>query len=400
VADVSGGNVLGRWMYAWSDQRELSIQAYYDRTHLGDPIPAQSIGGLLLAPAGTLRDDLDTFDIDSQYRFQFTGRHSVTSGFGYRYTHDVVENAPALGFFFDRLDRKLVSAFAQDEISLASRLTLTAGTKVEHNDYTGVEWEPSARVQWLATPKRTVWGAVSRAIRAPSRVDFDELLPTPGLAPFVPNLLTGNRDFQSETVLAYETGTRLQLGGSISSSVSAFYNDYDHLRSTSLSAPDPVLHLPFPLFFENNVEGHTYGVELSADYEPVDWWRVHGGYAFLREKLRVRPGRFDFNNALNETADPENRFNLRSAVTLGRFEMDAQLRWVDDFVFNNSGVAGTVGSYAELGGRVAWRPTRRLELSVSGQNLLHDQHLEYVISSPNPREEIVRTVAARAAVRW
>jgi len=80
--------------------------------------------------------------------------------------------------------------------------------------------------------------------------------------------------------------------------------------------------------------------------------------------------------------------------------VDGQLRWVDDFIFNNSGVPNTVASYAELGGRLGWRPTSRLELSVSAQNLLHDQHLEYVISSPNPREEISRTVTAKAAVRW
>jgi iron complex outermembrane receptor protein len=400
VADVSGGNLLGRWTYKWSEARDFSIQTYYDRTHLGDPIPALTIGPLTVAAAGTLEDDLDTFDVDSQYRFSVTSRHRLTSGFGYRFTHDVVENAPGLGFDPPRLDRQLFSAFAQDEISLTSRVAVTVGTKVEHNDYTGVEWEPSARVQWLVTPKHTVWGAVSRAVRAPARVDRDERLSTPGLAPLVQNLLIGGANFQSETVLAYEAGARVQLGRSVSASVSTFYNRYDDLRSTSLSAPDPVLHLPFPLFFENNLEGHTYGATLSADYQLVDWWRVHGGYAFLGEDLHVRPGTFDFNNALNETADPENRFNLRSSLTIARFEVDAQLRWVDDFVFNNSGVANTVASYAELGGRVAWLPTPKLELSVSAQNLLHDQHLEYVISSPNPREEIARTVMAKAAVRW
>jgi hypothetical protein len=41
-----------------------------------------------------------------------------------------------------------------------------------------------------------------------------------------------------------------------------------------------------------------------------------------------------------------------------------------------------------------------LELSLVGQNLLHDHHLEYVGSGSSPREEIGRRVFTKAAVRW
>lgn len=401
IGEIGGGNLLGRWSRTLSPDSDVSLQLYYDRTHLSLPVPAQVLGGLTLASAGTLTDDLDTYDVDFQHRAPAGGRQHLTWGFGYRFTHDQVGNAPALSFVPPTLNRHLFSVFAQDEIALSKRLSFTVGTKLEHNDYTGLEAEPGARLQWNVTPTRMIWGAISRAIRAPARVDRDERLGTPALSPFADNLLVGGANFESESVLAYEIGSRAQVGGTMSISASAYFNQYDDLRSTSLSPPDPVLHLPFPLFFENNLEGHTYGVEFSVRNQVMAWWQLHTGYTFLGEDIHVKPGRSDFNGALNETADPAHQFSLRSSMNVSRrVEVDAAFRWVDSFQFNDGGMPGTVPRYAELNGRLGWSPTKRLEISLVAQNLLHDRHLEYVISSPNPRAEIGRDVYVKAALRW
>jgi iron complex outermembrane receptor protein len=401
TGEVSGGNALARWARTLSEDSSFSLQLYYDRTHLRLPVPAQVLSGLTLAPAGVLTDDLDTYDADFHHRFRAGRRHDLTWGLGYRFTHDDVGNAPALAFVPALLNQSLFSAFAQDEMTISKTLVFTAGTKLEHNAYTGLEAEPSARLQWSPTPARLVWGAVSRAIRAPARVDRDERLGTPGLSPFVDNLLIGGADFVSETLLAYEIGFRAQLGEAATVSTSAFYNRYDNLRSTSLSPPDPVLGLPFPLFFENNLEGHTQGIEISATGQVLPWWRLHAGYSFIGEDIRAKPGRTDLNNALNETADPPHRFSLRSSMSVGsRAEADAAFRWVDSFRFNNAGVPGIVPSYGELNGRLAWFPITQVELSLNAQNLLHDHHSEYVISSPNPRGDIGRRAYVKAALRW
>jgi iron complex outermembrane receptor protein len=202
-------------------------------------------------------------------------------------------------------------------------------------------------------------------------------------------------------VIAYELGYRTQLNSKMYASIATFYNRYDHLRSTSLSPANPVTGLPFPLFFENNLRGQTYGLEVDATYQVLDWWRVRGGYSGIAERIRVKAGRSDFNNALNETADPPHQFSVRSSMNGPRqVEIDAGFRWVDSFSFSNSGVPATVSQYAELDARMAWRPTESMELSVVGQNLLHDHHLEYVISSPNPRQEIKRGIFGKVTMRW
>jgi iron complex outermembrane receptor protein len=396
-ANVSGGNALGRWSHIFSDESDMSLQAYYDHTHLLDPVPASVAGTITLAPAGTLTDDLDTFDVDFQHRFHLLGWNNIIWGLGYRFTHEVDKNAPGLAFLPSTLDHNLFSGFLQDEIKLRENLFLTLGTKLEHNDYTGFEVEPSARLQWNVTPKQMLWAAVSRAVRTPSRIDRDLSQPAPSSLLV---LLQGNPDFESETVIAYELGYRAQLNSKWETSLSAFYNDYDHLRSTVTNSTLDGFGLPFPFVFQNNLAGETHGFELSANYQVLDWWRLHGGYDLLKEDIHVKPGKSDINNALNETSDPQQQFSIRSSMNLPEnIDFDTSLRWVDMLRNNNGTTVGTVPSYFELDARLAWRPMKNVELSVVGQNLLHDHHAEYGFPSPT-REEITRSVYAKVSWRF
>jgi iron complex outermembrane receptor protein len=306
---------------------------------------------------------------------------------GFRHTHDVVGNAPALAFFPAVLDQDLYSAFVQDEILLRKNLSFTLGTKLEHNDYTGFEVEPDARLSWTVSPQQALWAAVSRAVRTPSRIDRDL---SEGAPPYLV-LLKGGPDFNSETVIAYELGYRAQLNSRFTTSVSSFYNRYDDVRSTSYT-PTTL----FPFYFANNVAGYTEGLEFSGNYQVSDGWSLHAGYTLLEEHLHVKPGQYDLNNARNEIADPEHQVSLRSSVNLPRnVEFDAALRWVDTLY----DTIGTVPSYFEMDARLAWHARERLELSIAGQNLLHDHHPEY--GTPDPaRGEIQRSVYGKAAWRY
>jgi len=290
---------------------------------------------------------------------------------GVRLTRDEVKNSPALAFYPEKLDQQLYNGFVQDEIGLRDDLTLTLGTRIEHSDYTGFEVEPNVRMQWAVSPQQSLWAAVSRAVRTPSRVDRDISQPAPG---YLIVLLQGGRQFESETLLAWELGYRAQLGPRATLSLSTFYNDYDKLRSTSLGPPDPLFGLPFPFYFENNLEGETHGFELTARYQVLDSWRLQAGFNLLRENLRVKPGETDFNNALNETADPEQQFALRSSVNLpNNIELDTDLRWVDERIINNSGVAATVPKFWTMDLRLGWRPNQHLQLSLVGRDLLDER---------------------------
>lgn len=388
-AQTCGSDVLGRWRRHFSEHSDMRLQSYIDRTHLLDPEPALTLGTLQLAPSGVLRDDLTTYDIDFQDRFDPGTYHHIVWGLGFRHTHDAVVNAPGIAFLPNVLDQNLYSTFVQDEIALESNLNLIVGTKLERNAYTGWEWQPSVRAQWSFADEESLWAAVSRAVRTPSRVDRDLY----EAAPPRPLLLRGSPNFVSEKLIAYELGYRGQIGPRFGSSVSSFYNVYQDLRSTSFTSGTIV-----PLYFANNLEGDTYGLEFSADYQVTPNASIHLGYDLLKEHLRVAPGRFDINHGLNETADPEHQFFLRSSMNLPRhLQVDAALRWIDTLHNNSGPTPGTVPAYFELDSRIAWRVSPSVELSVDGRNLLHARHVEYGFPGPT-RIEIGRTVYAK--ITW
>jgi iron complex outermembrane receptor protein len=391
AAQTSGGNLMGRWTHTLTQTSDLNLQTYYDRTHLIDPIPAAVLNDILLAPPGLLHDDLTTYDIDLQHRFSLGARNRFVWGLGYRYTHDVVQNSPGLAFFPTTLDQNLFSAFLQDEIAVATDWSLILGSKVEHNDYTGFELEPNIRLQWSLSHDHSLWSAISRAARTPSRIDHDLAEPAP---PQI-TVLKGGSDFGSEYVTAYELGYKGRFASNVSASASVFRNDYRDVRSTSIT-PTTLI----PVYFANNLAGHTEGVELTATWQLLESWSLHAGYDYLHERLHVRPGQFDLNNALNETSDPQHSFSVRSSMNLpAHLEWDATLRWVDTLIANSGTVTGEVPAYFELDTRIGWALSSRLEVSVVGQNLLHAYHPEYGFPSPT-REEIQRSVYGKIAVRW
>ncbi len=372
---VGGGNVIARWSHTFSSDSSMSLQLYYDRTHWVDPIPAGPLGA-----AGTLIDDIDTYDLDFQHHFNFGGSNLILWGFGYRATHDAVQNAPIIAFVPAILNRNLYNGFLQDEIKFSKTLSLTLGSKIEHNDFTGYELEPSGRIAWSPTDRQTIWTAVSRAVRAPSRLDRDIIAPNSATP-----ILTGGSGFISEIVVAYELGYRAKLNDEFSTSISTFYNEYDDLRSVS---PTPITFFPYVIM--NGLEGRTWGGEFTADYQMLEEWRLHLGYDLLKEDIRVKAGQMDISNGKSETVDPENQVFVRSSMDLpGHIELDPALRWVDVLHTNSGAVVGTVPSYFELDVRIAWHPTKNIDLSLVGQNLLHEHHPEY--GFPNPaREEIQR----------
>ncbi len=394
TSEVSGGNLLGRWSRTFSPDSRASLQVYYDHTHLALPKPATQF-----VPAGTLKDDLGTWDIDFQHHFSLGDRNLIGWGLGYRLTHDVVTDAPSLAFVPDRLNQKLGSAFVQDEIKLGDAVRLTLGTKLEHNDYTGFETEPSIRLQWTLNEKQMLWSAISRAVRTPSRIDRDLYQPTLLPAPFPSSVLDGNPDFASEKLVACELGYRTRLDSRATLSLAAFYNHYDDVRSTTPSAPG-FPSFGFPLIFENNLEGDTYGVELNSTVEVLENWRVQASYNYLEESLHVKPGKIDFSNALNETADPRHQAALRSLWDLpNHVQLDAAVRWVNALRNNNGPTPGSVPAYFELDVHLGWRPVEAVELSIVGQNLLHDHHPEYGFPGIT-REEVVRGIYGKIAWRY
>jgi iron complex outermembrane receptor protein len=363
-----GGNILGRWNRKLSATSEIQVQTYYDR--LLRRVPLQS------------EFHQKTFDIDFQHQFK-AGPQTITWGAGYRWNRDETIPTAVLSFVPQNRSYPIVSAFVQDEIAFAqNRMKLALGSKFEHNDFTGFEAQPSVRASWEVRPDRFVWGAVSRAIRTPTRFDSDIRFGPPGFQ------FIGNPNFKSEEVVAFEFGYRSRPMRQLSLDLAAFINEYDKLRSLEFQPRAGGILLL------NNLNARTYGGEIAGAYDALENVRFTVGYSYLGRILTVVPGHTDVFNGTIEGNDPKHQFFIRGSADLPhRIEWDSTLRFISKLP------SPEVPSYFELDGRLGWSPTGKVELSIIGRNLLHAQHPEFGPPSP-AREEVERNIYGRIAFRF
>jgi iron complex outermembrane receptor protein len=342
--NLNGQNIIGRWSRSISPESDWQLQAYFDRTWRRTPL--------------SFSEDLRTYDLDFQDRFEIGQRNNALWGAGYRYYDDHTASFGALKILPPVRHLQLYSAFLQDEITaVPDKLKLTLGSKVEHNDFSGWEFQPSGRLAWTPTSQQTVWGAVSRAVRSPSRIDSDVSVTVPGLA------LRSNPDFDSEKLLAFELGYRIEPRTNISLAVSTFYNIYKDLRSINTNTDGT-------LIFGNSFKGESAGVELSGDYSPMEGWRLRGGYTYLYKDLRTdgNPGAA---SSVREGNDPEHQFLLQSILDLPmHMQFDCVGRYVDRLTNPR------VPAYLTADVRLGWHFHEGFELSLVGQNLA-GPHVEF-----------------------
>lgn len=381
--DVNGGNLLARWTHTISDESSWSLQAYYDRTY---------------RDAVIFRETRDTADVDFQHRFPILSWNDLMWGFGYRWTQDQTRETDNFDVSMDPADRstQLFSAFVQDEIAIiADRLSLTVGSKFEHNDFTGFEYQPSGRVTWTPHSRHTIWAAVSRAVRTPSRADHDVVLNQPSPAGGIISI-QGDDRFDSEILLAYEAGYRVQVHKRASVDLAVFYNDYEDIRG--LRFDRFVLPATAVMLLNNVLEGESYGGEIAANFQFADWWRWRAAYSYLDVQIHPKPGTAgDANGERSiEGASPHHQFTISSSLDLpAGFGVDWTVRYVDELPTHR------VDSYVGLDVRLSWRPTPNLELSVVGLNLLDNQHPEFAPTSiRTQRTEVERSVYGKFTWRF
>lgn len=368
---ASGVNVLGRWSRQLAQNSDVKLQVYYDRTHRRIP--------------GSFTQDLDTYDLDFQHRRPLGPAHDLVWGLGYRLVEDDVANTPANAFLPPRVGRQSFSAFAQDEIALRKDLLhLTVGTKLEHNDYTGFEFEPSARLAWTPDKQQTIWGAISRAVRTPSRIDRDLFSPaTP------PYRIAGGEKVVSEKLIAYEIGYRVKLEPGLALSLATFINTYDDLRSLEPLTPP----LAFPVEASSGLRGRSTGAELTAEWRATSRWRLRAGWTELRVRSEPQSGNVDRGTRDSIARDPNHQVVLHSLLDLSaKWECDVDLRYVAPIQTQ------AVPGYTECDLRLGWRPSQAWELSLLGQNLLHPRHAEF--NTPGARRELQRAIYGKASWRF
>jgi iron complex outermembrane recepter protein len=340
--EISGSNVIARYSDQLGDGM-LSAQAYFDRTDRYHP--------------RSFKETLETLDAEFQHGFRLASQNVVWGG-GHRQSRDEIENSPSQAFIPPNRTLAWTNLFLQDTIALGQRVDLTLGAKAEHNPFTGTEFLPSLRTAWRVAENEFAWASLSRAVRAPSRIDRDLFIP--GQPPF--QLTAG--DFDSEVANVAELGYRARPSGNFSWSATAFYHDFDRLRSIGL--------LNGAAVFANDLRGKLTGVEAWARWQAMPTLAVSGGLVSMHETISVKPGGIDLGGRASLGNDPDYWAKMRLAWTpTARHEVDVSVRRYGALP------SPAVPAYTAVDAHLAWKATDALELSLVVQNLADRKHVEW-----------------------
>ncbi len=377
-----GQNILGRWRRTLSSSSDIQVQAYFDRTDRHDI---------------NYREIRNTFDLDVIHHI-ILPRNEFIWGGGIRVSPShFIQTVPSVIFTPEYQTYNIFSGFVQDQISIVPRhLSFIVGTKLEHNTFSGFEVQPSGRLLWTPNDHHTVWAAITRAVRTPSRIEegfqFTNLATTDPVPIYV--RLIGDGDFSAEQLNGYELGYRALFTPSAYLDVATFYNQYDDLLSVELQTPfvepSPSVHVILPLSFRNGILGNTRGIEISPVWNMTKWWRFKGSYSYVHLSMRNKSTSIDLSTVGQLEGDsPQHKAVIQSYFELPKnFQLDLAYRYVSslpDF---------RVSAYSTADARLGWRINRQFELSLVGQNLFQPEHAEYG-GDPGPLVGIRRGVYAK-----
>ncbi len=368
TTDYNAAHLLAKWTHGDGDGSECTLQGYYDRVQRLDNFVVDYTQ--------------DTLDLEFRHRFLLAKRHELTWGIDGRAIFDETGASEQL-----RLDPQgdtalMLSAFVQDCWTVVpERLRIYLGTKLEVNNYSGFEYQPSARILWTPDEKQSVWAGVSRAERTPSRGEMDGTTrvasePTPMGIPAVVTY-TGNHDIKSEELLAYEIGYRIKPVERLSIDLTGFVNVYETLVTNKLSQPTVLMSPPYlsvPVTRENEMSGDTFGAEAAVNWRVTDAWRLSASYTWLTADFR-ETATTNVDELELEENFPHNQFQLHSYWDITRnVSLNASGYYVDALKGRD------IPPYLRLDANLSWRPSKNVELLIGGSNLLDSSHLEWIES--------------------
>jgi len=364
--DIYGGNISSKWEHQISDKEETQLQLYYDKD-----VRSHSL----------LSRKYQTFDADFQYSNSLKEGHKLTSGLGYRGVHSDLEGT-SFRLNFDPVKQKtqLYSGFIQDEIALLpDTVFLTIGSKLEHNDFTGYEVQPSVKTSWLVTEDQTLWASIARATRTPNISEYDINMVT-GTSGSLYTRQQGDTGFDSEKLIAYELGYRTRPTDNSIFNIALFYNDYDDLRSAESSGVSVEDGNSFySVYPRNHGKGKAVGFELDGSVKPTRKWELKSAYSYLKLDLDTNVGSTDTELEKEQKRSPRHQFNIQSRYDISsNVTFDNILYYVSGItVDDNSSNSLKIPAYFRFDTHIGWQYSKNISFDFVGQNLLDKSHTEF-----------------------
>jgi iron complex outermembrane receptor protein len=380
LVPLSGGFLQAAWDHAYSARSNTTLQISYDSYKREDELMEQR----------------RTFAVDFTHQFAWSTRHDIVWGANYSSTDSDTRGNLSFSLNPSNVNMQLFSMFVQDEIALVpDKLYLAVGTKLDHTYYTGFSVLPSVRVAWTPCTYHMFWAAISRADRTPSEIDTASRInfagfQNPGGPPTLVALV-GNPQFGNEGLNAYEAGYRSTLLHNVSIDLATYYSRYDHQQTTEPATPffenSPApLHLVLPITYRNLMHGETHGFEIAANWKVTDRWTLSPGYAFAQIHMHLDAPSQD----TGAVPDDEGTSPVHSAQLRSHTDLRHGISWDVSGYFADRLSGEGIPSYTRLDTGLTWRWMEGLSVSVVGQNLIRDRHLEFVDETGSVRSGLIK----------
>jgi len=400
--ELKGANVAARWGMRTSIDSEINMRVSYDFYEHNDL---------------QFSEHRDTFNIEFEHQFTPFENNDLVWGAGYRWSQSDVDGSEYFTTSSDIEKTNIWNLFVQDTLKFPNQnVSLTVGAKIEGNSYSNTAIQPNLRLSWLANDEVTLWGAVSRAIRIPSQVETDatiniQVLPpsqfdpsaTPGLLQIV-----GNDQFQSEQLDAYELGFRWVPSPTLSFDIAAFYNKYNNLRSYNIGDGEiknvnGSSFFVVPINLDNNLKGYSYGSEWLATWQLTPQTRLRFSYSYLQIELEDTQPNFYSNDLISLVADRslEHQASIWGSFDLSQaVELDVRVYYTSERSTSSISGENKISSYIDSDMRIGWQATKALNLSIVGQNLLHNENQQFITESSAADSLIERSIFMNAIYNW
>jgi iron complex outermembrane receptor protein len=387
--DVNVGDLLAKWKHTLRNGSDVSLLVSYDAYHKAN---------------SGLHETVNTANVNFQHHLEVGTRNDVVWGLDYQVAHFYDGTGNSITILPQHQTENLFSVFFQDEVKLTGALSLTLGSKIEHNAYTGFEYEPGAQLVWTPSVNQAIWASASQSIRQPSRVDYGiskDLatfsLPAGGFGLVT---LSGTPHTASERLHDYEVGYRAQVNQHVALDITAFLSYYHHLQTMEPQAPFFTAspgppHLVTPLLFDYKAHATDSGVEATATWKATNHWKLIPSYTFLNMKVLRNASSGDTTVEQTPGLSPRNQFGVRSFVDLPH-----HLEWDQTVGYVGALPSGGVPAYTRLDTRFGWRIGESAEFSIVGQNLLRPRHAEFLDSFGLSHTEMERSVSLKFTWRF
>ena len=339
--DASGFHLLTKYSRDISAGKSFSIQAYYDYYELNSDT--------------TVNSNYHTWNLSTQYNWKVNQIHELTLGADMRVYHSKLDDPTNLFVFTPETETSHnFSSFIQDKITLSpNKVALTLGTKLEDNDYTGFEYQPSARLAYTPNNKNTFWAAISRAVRTPNRFENESSL-------FFGSVVANN-DAEAESLIAYELGYRVICNQKLSLDFTTFFNDYEKLIVQNTSG--------FPSKIDNGAEAYSYGFEMAATYLVTNNWQLKSSYTYFNIDMNLDQNHNHFFSY--EVITAQHKAAIQSSWSINK-----KLHWNIASFFTDNRSSGTrtnpnpgIAAYTQIDTQLTWQANQQLKLRLAGYNL-------------------------------